>query len=86
MLRLIRLGEAGVERRGFDLYVEARRDEGQTEESASGYRRGREKSIGKAKPRSPGFATARSRAARMRTLMSAVGSSSTSATGSSTST
>ena len=28
VLRLIRLGEARVERRGFDLYVEARRDEG----------------------------------------------------------
>jgi hypothetical protein len=87
VLRLIRLGEAGVERRGFDLYVKARKDEGQTEGRVPlGTGAGRKKALGKAKPRSPGFVRARSRAARVRTLMSAAGSSSTSATGSSTST
>ena len=30
VLRLVHLGEAGVERRGFDLCMGARRDEGQT--------------------------------------------------------
>ena len=55
MLRLIRLGEAGVERRGFDLYVKARKDEGQTGESAFGYRRGKEKSLGEGKASIAGF-------------------------------
>lgn len=55
VLRLIRLGEAGVERRGFDLYVKARKDEGQTGESAFGYRRGKEKSLGEGKASIAGF-------------------------------
>ena len=53
VLRLIRLGEAGVERRGFDLYVDARRSD--RAERAFGYRRGKEESLGQGKASIAGF-------------------------------